>query len=79
VTAAFALYRQQHLPEARALMEALSSEALHQPGAALYYGIILRATGKTTEAHEYLEIARRSTKLLPEESALLKAGATTDR
>jgi hypothetical protein len=44
---------------------------LEQPSVALYYGLILRETGQTKKADDFLTMARRSPTLLPEEKERL--------
>jgi hypothetical protein len=76
-TYAYALHLQGHDPEGLAALQKLKPSQLAQPSAALYYGILLSATGKTGEAASYLQIARTRGHLLPEEKdLLLKLGKT---
>jgi Flp pilus assembly protein TadD len=71
-TWAFALYRQNRLPEALAVLQALPPDALQQSGTALYYSVVLHALGQKKEATAVLQNAVRKSRLLPEEILLLK-------
>jgi hypothetical protein len=51
--------------------EKLARPALEQPSVALYYGILLSATGKTKEAAPFIQIALTNGNPLPEEKQLL--------
>lgn len=68
-TYAFSLHLQGRTKEGLAVMQKLKPEALETPSVALYYGLLLSATGETNKAGKYLGIAQRSS-LLPEEKAL---------
>jgi Tfp pilus assembly protein PilF len=68
-TYAFSLHLQGRTQEGLAVLQKLKPEALDTPSVALYYGLLLSATGETNKAGKYLDIARRSD-LLPEEKAL---------
>lgn len=72
-TYAFALQLQGRAEEGLAVMRTLDDRALRQPSAALYYGILLSATGATNEAAPFLAIAEKSGPWLPEEKSLLEA------
>jgi hypothetical protein len=50
-------------------MEKLKTEALETPPVALYYGVLLAASGNTNKAGKYLGLAQQSA-FLPEEKAL---------
>jgi hypothetical protein len=52
----------------------LSPEVLDSPSVALYYGVLLSASGDTNKAGKYLGIARKAD-LLPEEKALAAEAA----
>jgi hypothetical protein len=52
------------------VFERLKPDQLEQPSVALYYAIVLQATGNAERARKYLDIAA-GTKLLPEEQTLL--------
>lgn len=71
-TYAYSLHLQGRTKEGLALLQHLKPEALETPGVALYYGLLLSATGETNQAGRYLDVARRSN-LLPEEMALAAA------
>jgi tetratricopeptide (TPR) repeat protein len=68
-TYAFSLHLRGRTKEGLALLEQLKPKALETPAVALYYGLLLSATGETNKAGKYLDIARKSD-LLPEEKAL---------
>jgi predicted Zn-dependent protease len=69
-TYAFALHLQRRSAEALRELERLKPDQLEQAPVALYYAIVLQATGHGERARKYLDIAAR-TKLLPEEQKLL--------
>jgi hypothetical protein len=52
-------------------LQKLKPSQLEQPSIALYYSVLLSATGKASEAAPYLQIARTKGRLLPEEKQLL--------
>jgi Flp pilus assembly protein TadD len=68
-TYAFSLHLQGRTKEGLAVMQKLKPEVLESSTVALYYGLLLSATGETNKAGKYLDIAQRSD-LLPEEKAL---------
>jgi hypothetical protein len=68
-TYAFSLHLRGRTKEGLALLEQLKPQALETPAVALYYGLLLSATGETNKAGKYLDIAQKSD-LLPEEKAL---------
>ena len=68
-TYAFSLHLQGRTKEGLAVMQKLKPEVLESSSVALYYGLLLSATGETNKAGKYLDIAQRSS-LLPEEKAL---------
>jgi predicted Zn-dependent protease len=70
-TYAYALHLQGHDPEGLAVLQKLKPAQLAQPSAALYYGLLLSATGKTGDAAPYFQIAKTQGHLLPEEKDLL--------
>ena len=70
-THAFALYKAGKIPEARQVLESISSDQLEDPSIDLYYGVILVAAGEKERAIPFLQRAARGTKLLPEEKTLL--------
>jgi len=72
-TYAYALHLQGRTQAGLAVMRQLDDRRLKQPDAALYYGVLLAATGATNEAAPYLKIARTKTQWLPEEQHLLSA------
>lgn len=69
-TYAFSLYRQGRAREALGVFERFKPDTLARQPVALYYGIVLAATGATNNAARYLAVARNSP-LLPEEETLL--------
>jgi predicted Zn-dependent protease len=69
-TYGYSLHLQGRTQEGLAVMEKLPSASLKAPAVALYYGVLLRASGRSDEAEPYLALAR-GTRLLPEEQALL--------
>ena len=70
-TYAYALHLQGRNQDGLAALQKLSPADLEQPSVALYYGVLLSATGKTNEAKPFLQIARTKGHLLPEEKRLL--------
>jgi predicted Zn-dependent protease len=75
-TYAYALHLQGRNQEGLAALQKLKPSQLEQRSLALYYGVLLSATGKASEAAPYLQIARTEGQLLPEEKQLL---AETDK
>jgi hypothetical protein len=75
-TYAYALHLQGRNQEGLAALQKLKPSQLEQRSLALYYGVLLSATGKASEAAPYLQIARTKGQLLPEEKQLL---AETDK
>jgi hypothetical protein len=71
-TYAYALHLQGRDKEGLAVLQKLNSSQLEEHSVALYYGILLSATGKTGEAATYLQIAQSQGQLLPEEKKLLE-------
>jgi hypothetical protein len=69
-TYAFALHLQKRNGEALRVLERLKPEQLEQSSVALYYAVVLQATGNAERAKKYLDIAA-GTMLLPEERKLL--------
>jgi predicted Zn-dependent protease len=69
-TFAYSLHLQGRTKEGLATLDKLKPEALETPAVALYYGILLSASGETNHATKYLACARKPD-LLPEEKALL--------
>ena len=74
-TYAFALHLQGRPADGLAVLRKLDDRLLHQPDAALYYAVLLAATGATNEAAPYVKIARTKTQWLPEEKRLLAKAA----
>lgn len=72
-TYAFSLHMQRHDKEGLAVLQKLSESQLKMPAVALYYGLLLVATGSLEEAKPYLEIAQNKGGLWPEEQQLLNA------
>ena len=76
-TYAFALHMQGWNKQGLAVLQKLPPAELAQPSVALYYGVLLAATGKTDEARPWLEIAQTKGHLLPEEQLLLSTAMET--
>jgi cytochrome c-type biogenesis protein CcmH/NrfG len=70
-TYAFALHVQGDSKKAVKILEALTTEQLHTPEIAAYYGVILAAAGEQTRAPEFLDLGEKA-KLLPQEKALIE-------
>lgn len=70
-TYAFALYQSGDLKGALKIMGELTSEQLHDPPVAAYYGLLLAAAGQADRATEFLDLAGQA-KLLPEEEELVR-------
>ena len=75
-TYAYALHLQGRNQEGLAAFQKLDASQLEKPSVALYYGVLLSAAGRTSEAAPYLQLARTKGQLLPEEKQLL---AETDK
>jgi tetratricopeptide (TPR) repeat protein len=71
-TYAFALHLMGHTAEGVAALRALGREKLDKPEVALYYGVLLAASGDWVSAPHYLAMVNRPS-LLPEEAKLLVA------
>ncbi|HAO78388.1 MAG TPA: hypothetical protein DCQ92_05310 [Verrucomicrobia subdivision 3 bacterium] len=71
-TYAFALHLQGRTKDGLAIMQKLDGRSLEQPAAALYYGLLLNATGATNAAARFLKIAKTNRQWLPEEKRLLR-------
>ncbi len=69
-TYAFALYLRGNAKEGLAVLQKLKPEALENPSIALYYGLLLSASGQPAQARKYLDLVQPA-KLLPEEKQLL--------
>jgi Flp pilus assembly protein TadD len=69
-TYAFSLHLQSRDQDGLAVLQKLKPAQLAQPSVALYYGVLLAATGNA-HATTYLQIARTQGRLLPEEKRLL--------
>jgi hypothetical protein len=69
-TYAFALHLQGRSEEGLAVMQKLDARRLQLPDNALYYAVLLAATGATNEAAPFLKIARAKALWLPEEKVL---------
>jgi tetratricopeptide (TPR) repeat protein len=69
-TYAYSLHLQGKTQPGLAALEKLEPEKLELPSVALYYGVLLSATGDSAKAAKYLGIAKEA-RLLPEEKALL--------
>ncbi len=72
-TYAFALHLQGRDKQGLAVLQKFTPAELAQPAVALYYGVLLAATGKADEARPWLQIAQTQGHLLPEEQQLLAA------
>jgi hypothetical protein len=70
-TYAYALHLQGRDKEGLAALQTLDRSVLEQPSVALYYGVLLSATGRTNEASPFIQIALIKGRLLPEEKQLL--------
>lgn len=68
-TYAFSLHLQGRTKDGLGVLEKLKPDALETPSVALYYGLLLSASGDTNKAGKYLAIAQKAD-LLPEEKAL---------
>jgi predicted Zn-dependent protease len=73
-TYAFSLHLQGRTKEGLGVLEKLKPDALEAPSVALYYGLLLSASGDTNKAGKYLAIAQKAD-LLPEEKALAAEAA----
>lgn len=69
-TYAFSLYRQGKYPQAENVMRQLGDENLEKPAYAVYYGLVLSATGNKELARKYLDLGKTG-RLLPEERDLI--------
>jgi Flp pilus assembly protein TadD len=69
-TYAYSLHLQGRTSEGLAVLKKLPPDTLDRSPIALYYGLLLAASGNTNEAAKFLDIAG-SAKLLPEEKTLL--------
>jgi hypothetical protein len=70
-TYAYALHLQGRDQDGLVALQKLDETVLEQPSMALYYGVLLSATGKTNAAVPYLQIAKTKGTFLPEEKQLL--------
>ena len=73
-TYAYSLHLQGRTREGLAALEKLKAESIEMPQVALYYGVLLSASGDTNKARKYLDLAQYAD-VLPEENALLTAAA----
>jgi cellulose synthase operon protein C len=69
-TYAFALHLRGNTGEGLAVLQKLKPEALEDPPLALYYGVLLSASGQPAQARKYLDLTPPA-KLLPEEKQLM--------
>jgi len=69
-TYAFALHLRGSTEQGLAVFHELKPEVLDDPSVALYYGVLLSASGQQTQARRYLDLTP-SARLLPEERQLL--------
>lgn len=72
-TYAFALHRRGRTAEGLKVLEALSPAALREPSTAVYYGILLAASGDKARAREYLDLGIAAPLLPPEETLVAAA------
>ena len=72
-TFAYALHMQHRDREGLEVLKKLPEAQLKQPSVALYFGLLLVATGSPDEAKPYLEVAQSKGGLWPEEQQLLDA------
>jgi len=70
-TYAFALHLRGETAEGLAVLQKLKPESLEDSSVALYYGVLLSASGQAAQARKYLDLAQPA-KLLPEEKQLLE-------
>jgi predicted Zn-dependent protease len=70
-TYAYALYLQGRTQEGVAALEKLNKAALEEPSVALYYSVLLSASGESDKAAHFLALAKKGS-LLPEEKRLLR-------
>jgi len=70
-TYAYALHLRGRNQEGLAALQKLEPAQLKRQSVALYYGVLLAATGNAAAAAPYLQIARTTGQLLPEEKQLL--------
>jgi Flp pilus assembly protein TadD len=70
-TYAFALHLQGRDKQGLAVLRKFQPSELTQPSVALYFGVLLAATGNAEEAVPWLQIAQTKGHLLPEEQELL--------
>jgi hypothetical protein len=75
-TYAFALHTAGDSKKAEKIMSGLTTEQLHQPDIAAYYGVILAGTGDYARAAEFLDLGEKAG-LLPEEKTLLEKARRT--
>jgi len=77
-TYAFSLHLQGRTKEGVAIMQKLKPEALENPSVALYYGLLLSATGETNKAGKYLDLAEKASLLLEERVLATEAKKPTN-
>jgi len=70
-TYAYALHLQGRTQEGMAALDKLKKESLEQPSVALYYGVLLSASGESDKGAPFLALAKARGRLLPEEKRLL--------
>jgi thioredoxin-like negative regulator of GroEL len=71
-TYAYALDLQGRTREGLAVMEKLEPASLEKSSIALYYGVLLTATGETDKGAHFFQLAQTQGGLLPEEKVLIK-------
>jgi thioredoxin-like negative regulator of GroEL len=69
-TYAFSLHIQDKSADALKVFQRLKPQELEQPSIAVYYGMVLQATGNSNKAKKYLDLASKAP-LLPEERKLV--------
>jgi tetratricopeptide (TPR) repeat protein len=71
-THAFALFRQGKATEGMRVMDTVPEASLRRPEIALYYAVLLNASGQREKAASFIALAEKA-RLLPEERQLLAA------
>ena len=71
-TYALSLYLQGKPQEGLKVLRALTPQALADPAVAVYYGVLLAATGEVEASKEYLQKSDKAF-LLPEEMAMVNS------
>ena len=71
-TYAFALHLRGNTREGLAVLQKLKPEALEDPPVALYYGVLLSASGQAAQARKYLDLAQRDAAARGEATARIR-------